>query len=134
MYEHPYAQSAQTLQDQIGQLSKLLGGQAKPQEQYQVNTTPAESRFDIVNGLEGARKTLQGMLAGTKHIVWDSERDAFYVLQKDSNGQAMRIKICPYTVELEPTMEDLYVTKEDFNVLVSRIDSLLAQREVTSNG
>ena len=129
MFENPYTQ---TLQDQIGQLSKLLGGQtasgAAPMP------APAESRFDVVNGIEGARETLQKMLAGTKHIVWDSGKDVFYVLQKDSNNQPMRIQICPYTVEMEPTMEERYVSREDFNALVSRLDSLLAQKEVTGNG
>ena len=127
MFDNTYTQ---TLQDQIGQLSKLLGGQAAAAVP---DTTPAANRFDCVNGLEGARETLQRMLSGTKHIVWDSERDVFYVLQKDSNGQAMRIKICPYTVELEPTMEEKYVSREDFNALVSRLDALIG-KEVKSDG
>ena len=113
---------AQTLQDQIGQLSKLLGGQtAAPAP------TPAESRFDCVDGIEGARAFLGKMLASTKHIVWDSQSDTFYVLQKDANGNPARIQMCKYTVELEPTMEEKYVTKEDFNALVSRLDKLLTK-------
>ena len=118
MYE-PYTQ---TLQDQIGQLSKLLGGQAAGTVQ---EPQQAANKFDLVDGIEGARAFLQKMLAGTKHIVWDSGQDIFYVLQKDANGQPSRIQICHYTVELEPTMEDKYVTKEDFNALVSRLDKLL---------
>ena len=118
MYE-PYTQ---TLQDQIGQLSKLLGGQAAGTVQ---EPQQAANKFDLVDGIEGARAFLQKMLAGTKHIVWDSGQDVFYVLQKDANGQPSRIQICHYTVELEPTMEDKYVTKEDFNALVSRLDKLL---------
>ena len=130
MFENPYTQ---TLQDQIGQLSKLLGGQASSAGPGQI-PAPAESRFDVVDGLDGAKAYQQKMLAGTRHIVWDSGRDAFYVLQKDANGQAARIQICTYTVELEPTMEEKYVSREDFNALVSRLDALIAQKEVTSNG
>ena len=123
MFE-PYTQ---TLQDQIGQLSKLLGGQttagAAP------IPAPAESKWDVVDGIDGAKAYLQKMLSGTKHIVWDGQRDVFYVLQKDANGQPARIQICAYTVELEPTMEERYVSKEDFNKLVSRLDALIAKEE-----
>lgn len=107
----------QTLQDQIGQLSKLLGAQ----------TTEAKpvNQFDCVDGLDGARAYLSKMLASTKHIVWDSQKDTFYVLQKDANGNSARIQICDFTVEQEPTMEEKYVTREDFNILASKIDQLL---------
>lgn len=116
----------QTLQDQIGQLSKLLGAQAATPDPL-----PAANKFDCVDGIEGARAFQTKMLASTKHIVWDSQRDTFYVLQKDANGQPARIQICNYTVEMEPTMEEKYVTKEDFNALVSKLDSLLS-KEVTN--
>lgn len=125
MFDSSYTQ---TLQDQIGQLSKLLGGQAAAPE------TPAASKFDCVDGIEGARAFQQKMLASTKHIVWDSQKDMFYVLQKDANGQPARIQMCSYTVELEPTMEEKYVSRDDFNALVSKIDGLLAQKEVRKNG
>lgn len=128
MFENPYNQ---TLQDQIGQLSRLLGSQTTGTVSAPQSTA---NRFDLVEGLEGAKAFLQSMLPSTRHIVWDSQKDTFYVLQKDANGQPARIKICPYTVEMEPTMEEKYVSREDFNALVSKLDVLLAQREVTSNG
>jgi hypothetical protein len=111
----------QTLQDQIGQLGKLLGVQSG-------GTAPvsqAANQFDCVSGLDGAKAFLGKMLSGTKHIVWDNEKSTFYVLQKDANGTAQRVQICNFTVELEPTMEEKYVTKEDFNALLSRLDGLL---------
>ena len=119
---------SQTLQDQIGQLSKLLGVQngTVPEVTQNVN------KYDCVDGIEGARAFLGKMLASTRHIVWDSQKDVFYVLQKDANGNASRIQICPYTVELEPTMEEKYVTKEDFNALVTKLDQLL--RKDDDNG
>lgn len=118
-----YDNYTQTLQDQIGQLSKLLGGQASSGSASL--PAPAESKFDCVDGLDGAKSFLGKMLASTKHIVWDNEKPVFYVLQKDANGTPARIQICTFTVELEPTMEEKYVTKEDFNALVSRLDKLL---------
>lgn len=110
----------QTLQDQIGQLSKLLGSQTAPMQQ-QAPVNP----FDCVDGIEGARAFQAKMLASTKHIVWDNQKPVFYVLQKDANGNPARIQICTFTVEMEPTMEEKYVTREDFNALVSRLDQLI---------
>lgn len=111
----------QTFQDQIGQLSKLLG-QGTPEPR------PANA-LDYVAGIEGARSFLQKMLAGTKHIVWDNEKPMFYVLQKDANGNPARIQMCSFTVELEPTMEDMYVKREDFNALVAKLDALLKEAD-----
>ena len=127
MFDSTYTQ---TLQDQIGQLGKLLGVQAGTAALPETQAVP--NRYDCVDGLEGARSFQQKMLASTKHIVWDNQKDVFYVLQKDANGQPARIQICAYTVEMEPTMEEKYVSREDFNALVSRLDSLLASKEVTN--
>ena len=114
---------SQTLQDQIGQLSKLLGGQATQPTQQPANP------YDCVDGIEGARSFLGKMLASTKHIVWDSQQPVFYVLQKDANGNPARIQICKFTVEYEPTMEEKYVTREDFNALSKKLDQLLKKGE-----
>lgn len=123
MYENPYNQ---TLQDQIGQLSKLLGSQAANRE---VPATQAANPYDCVDGIEGARAFLGKMLSSTKHIVWDSQQPVFYVLQKDANGTPARIQICQFTVEYEPTMEEKYVTRDDFNALVSKLDQLIKKEE-----
>ena len=118
----------QTLQDQIGQLGKLLGVQSGNPV---IPESPAFSanKFDCVDGLDGAKSVLKRMLPSSKHIVWDTNKDVFYVLQTDANNNPARIQICPYTVELEPTMEEKYVTKEDFNALVSRLDKLIKQED-----
>ena len=113
----------QTLQDQIGQLGKMLGIQNG-------NVSASANQLDLVTGLDGAKAYLGKMLANSKHIVWDNEKPVFYVLQKDANGAAQRVQICNFTVELEPTPEERFVTKEDFNALVSRLDQLL-KKEVT---
>ena len=121
-------QYTQTLQDQIGQLSKLLGASAPAAQ----SAPQAANQFDCVDGLDGARAFQQKMLAGTKRIVWDNQRDVFYVLVKDSNGVASRIQICSYTVELEKTPEEKYVSREDFNALVAKLDQLIGKE--TDNG
>ena len=118
----------QTLQDQIGQLSKLLGAQSTPAPV----TSQAANPFDCVDGIEGARAFQQKMIASSKHIVWDNQKDVFYVLQKDANNTPARIQICPFTVEMEQTPEEKYVSKDDFNALVARLDQLLKKEE--SNG
>lgn len=123
MFENPYSQN---LQDQIGQLSKLLGGQAVAAT---ADTMTNANRLDYVDGIDGARAFLQKMLASTKHIVWDNQKPVFYVLQKDANGSPDRIRICNFTVELEPTMEEKYVTREDFNALVTKLDRLIKREE-----
>jgi len=115
----------QTLQDQIGQLSKLLGANAPAQPTAQ----QAVNQYDCVDGLEGARAFQGKMLSGSRHIVWDSQKDTFYVLQKDANGAASRIQICNFTVELEKTPEERYVSRDDFNALVARLDQLLKKEE-----
>ena len=125
----------QTLQDQIGQLGKLLGAQPTPPQIP--SSVPATSQYDLVTGIEGARSFLQKMLSGSKHIVWDNEKPVFYVLQKDANGNPQRIQICSFTVELEPTMEEKYVSRDDFNQLVAKINQLIDQKqtkEVKDNG
>ena len=132
MFDSSYTQ---TLQDQIGQLGKLLGVQQQNPTASPLQPAPAfGNQYDCVDGLEGAREFQQKkLLSGAKHIVWDTQKDVFYVLQKDANGTAARIKICPFTIELEPTMEDMYVSKEDFNALVAKLD-LLLNKEVKNDG
>ena len=127
-----YENYTQTLQDQIGQLGKLLGVQAN-NPVLPETTTQVANRYDLVDGIEGARAVLKRMLPSSRHIVWDSNKDVFYVLQTDANNNPSRIQICSYTVELEPTMEDRYVSREDFNALVSRLDQFL-NKEIKDDG
>ena len=124
----------QTLQDQIGQLGKLLGVQQQNNPILPESPAQRANRFDCVDGLEGARAVLKRMLPSSRHIVWDTNKDVFYVLQTDANNNPARIQICPYTVELEPTMEDMYVTKDDFKALAAKLDQFLNKQEVKDNG
>ncbi len=125
MFDTSYTQ---TLQDQIGQLSKLLGGQAPAALPVQT----AANQYDYVAGIEGARAFQQKILAGAKHIVWDNEQAKFYILQKDANGNPGRIMIGDFTLTPEPSMEEKYVSREDFNALVAKLDQLIGKE--TGNG
>ena len=124
----------QTLQDQIGQLGKLLGVQSGNAPVLPNTAAQSANKFDCVDGLDGARSVLKRMLPSSRHIVWDTNKDVFYVLQTDANNNPARIQICPYTVELEPTMEDMYVTKDDFKALAAKLDQILSKQEVKDNG
>lgn len=126
MFDSSYTQ---TLQDQIGQLSKLLGGQAPATLPAQ----PAANQYDYVAGIEGARAYQQKLLAGAKHIVWDNEAPVFYILQKDANGNPGRIMIGTFELAPEPSMEEKYVSREDFNALVAKLDQLI-NKEVNTDG
>ena len=132
MFDNTYQQ---TLQDQICQLGKLLGvqnGNVSVSQNLTANQTA--NQFDVVSGLDGAKSFQQKMLANTKHIVWDNERPVFYILQKDANGSPARIQIGTFTIETEPTPEERFVTKDDFNALVARLDQFLNKKEAKSNG
>ena len=89
---------------------------------------------DSVDGIEGAREFLRRMAASSKRYVWDNQADRFYVLQKDANGNALRILIGDFTLTPEPTMEDRYVTRDDFNALVARLDQMLSQKGTVTDG
>lgn len=121
----------QNLQEQIGQLGKLLGVAGGTQ---QAPTVPAANQFDVVTGIDGAKSFQQKMLSGTKHIVWDNELPKFYILQKDSNGSPARVQIGTFTLETEPTPEERFVTRDDFNALVARLDQFLSKKEDKKNG
>ena len=119
------------LQAQLAQLGALLGQQAPAPA---IGTAqPAANQYDTVDGIEGARAIMQKMLANTKHIVWDSEKPCFYVLQKDANGNPARIRIGTFTLAYEPTMEERYVSRDDFNALVMRLDRILGEKEEVEN-
>lgn len=123
----------QTFQQQLASLQNSLNqlGQMNQPTSTQ-NPIASNDGFDWVAGIEGARSLLGKMLAGTRKIAWDNEKPIFYVLQKDANGNPARIQIGNFTLSPEPSMEDMYVTRDDFNRLLSRfdkIDKLLSKEE-----
>ena len=121
-----FQQQLQSLQNQLGQ---MMPQPAQPLPFQAQNTSP-----DGVDGIEGAREYLGRMPASSKRYVWDNQADRFYFLQKDANGKAARIMIGDFTLTPEPTMEDRYVTRDDFNALVAKIDQMLSQKGTVTDG
>lgn len=122
----PYPFPDDSFQRQLDELKSRYANLSAPV----APTTPlsAANSIDYVDGVEGARSFLGKMLAGEKRIIWDSEKPVFYVLQKDANGTPARIQIGEFTLKPEPSMEDKYVTREDFNALVSKLDQLFGDK------
>ena len=50
-----------------------------------------------------------------------------HALKEIVDGTPQRIQICRFEVTMEPTMEEKYVSREDFNALVSKLDRLLSK-------
>ncbi len=122
----PYPFPDESFQRQLDELKSRYANLSAPV----APTIPlsAANSIDYVDGVEGARSFLGKMLAGEKRIIWDSEKPMFYVLQKDANGNPARIQIGEFTLKPEPSMEDKYVTREDFNALVSKLDQLFSDK------
>lgn len=116
-----FQQQLANLQQQLGQLYPQPPAPAAPVSLPGVQP-------DSVDGIDGAREYLGRMAASTKHYVWDRQADRFYVLQKDANGNPLRIMIGDFTLTPEPSMEDKYVTRDDFNALVKKLDEILGQK------
>ena len=126
--------STESFQQQLANLQAQLG-QIFPQPPAPAAPIPMPgAQPDSVDGIDGAREYLGRMAASTKHYVWDRQADRFYVLQKDANGNPLRIMIGDFTLTPEPSMEDKYVTREDFNALVAKLDDLLGQKGPDING
>lgn len=106
------------------QLSQLRMGQAQqPMQQQQSNS----SGLLWVQGEAGAKSYL--VANGSSVLLMDSERQCFYIKSCDASGMpSMRVfdyqerKPAQIPTEQQPTAE--YVTREDFNALVSRVDEM----------
>jgi len=126
-----------TFQQQLANLQQSyaqLGQMMQPPPVQPLPVAPLSESPDGVDGIEGAREYLGRMAPSTKRYVWDNQADRFYFLQKDANGKAARIMIGDFTLTPEPSMEDRYVTRDDFNALVAKIDLMLSQKGTVDNG
>ena len=126
--------STESFQQQLANLLAQLGQYLPQPPAPAVPVSLPGAQPDSVDGIDGAREYLGRMAASTKHYVWDRKEDRFYVLQKDANGNPLRILIGDFTLTPEPSMEDKYVTREDFNALVAKLDGLLGQKGPDNNG
>lgn len=97
---------------------------------YNSYTSPAFQQI-FVQGIEGAR-AYQLPYGVTSAILWDAEKDLFYVKKVDAMGRPSIVKTCSYTdyVEPEPVppvtqMPDIdtssFVTKEYLNQVLNQL-------------
>lgn len=112
--------------------------------QYYTRPTPIPSSIGypqnpfqqiFVQGIEGAR-AYQLPYGVTAAVLWDSEKDLFYLKQVDQMGRPFIAKICSYAdyVEPEKTAED---TKQiDTSGLVTKeyLDHVLSHLSVGERG
>lgn len=124
-----FQQQLANLQQSYAQLGRMIQQPVQPPALQSFDSNP-----DSVDGLDGAHKYLDQMAANTKKTVWDTSADRFFFLKKDANGKPYRIMIGNFTLEPEPTMEDRYVTRDDFNALEAKINKLLEQKGAISDG
>lgn len=84
----------------------------------------------FVQGIEGAR-AYQLPYGVTAAVLWDSEKDLFYLKQIDQMGRPFIAKICSYADYEEPKVEpesnqngidtSQFVTKEYLNDVIGRL-------------
>ena len=93
---------------------------------------PVQSNITYVQGEVGARSYL--VAPNARMALWDSEQPVIYLKSTDINGMPT-MQIIDYQVRSGQTnqnnhnqtnalVEDLYVTKEDFNTLQNKVELL----------
>lgn len=122
MNQNYNVQTLQNLQNQIQQLSQLMGVQP-PQNNPVFTPTPPQAHIQTVNGIEGARAFQIG--PNSSVALFDNDDEVFYSFSTDANGVRSKIKVCRFTVEDEPTADSVYVTKKDFEDLKADIMRLV---------
>lgn len=111
------------------QLSQLRMGQAQQPVQQPMQPQQQQSSSGLlwVQGEAGAKSYL--VANGSSVLLMDSERQCFYIKSCDASGMpSMRVfdyqERKPAQVPAEQPAQAEYVTREDFNALVSRVDEM----------
>jgi len=96
--------------------------------------TPASQQI-FVQGIEAA-KAYQIPYGMNAVILWDTEKDLFYVKQLDSMGRPYIAKICSYTDYVEPEPEPAPVQNVDTAKFITKeyLDQVLSQLFVGEKG
>ena len=121
------------LTDQVAQLQSQLAslGQFQPQPyipQPQVPVQPVvpmREEIKRVNGIDGAKEYQKNLAPNSNAVVFDNDKDRFYLVMKDANGISPDlISYGDFTMHKEETKEDTYATKEDLNKIMEEIRKL----------
>jgi len=74
------------------------------------------------NGSEGARA--YPTQPNTRDVVWDENENYYYLRVTNSANKITSIQRYSYDPAPEPTMEDLFATKDDFNSLKGELTNV----------
>lgn len=74
------------------------------------------------SGSEGARS--YPTRPNTRDVVWDKDENYCYIRVTNSANNITSLQRYSYEAAPEPTMEELFVTKEDFNSLKGEISNV----------
>ena len=75
-----------------------------------------------VSGSEGARNA--PTQPNTRDVVWDDDENYFYIRVTNSANKISSLQRYSYNADPEPTMEDLFATKDDFNSLKGELSDV----------
>ena len=74
------------------------------------------------SGSEGARS--YPTRPNTRDVVWDKDENYYYIRVTNSANNITSLQRYSYQPDPEPTMEELFVTKDDFNSLKGEISNV----------
>lgn len=121
------------LTDQVAQLQSQLAqlGQFQPQPFFQQPQTmvqpvvPARAEVKRVNGIDGAKEFQKNLAPNSNDVVFDNDKDVFYLVMKDANGISPDVMTYgEFTLHKAESKESNYATKEDLNQIMEEIRKL----------
>lgn len=87
-----------------------------------LNTDAIIQDLPQVNGSDGARA--YPTRPNTRDVVWDKDENYYYIRVTNSANNITSLQRYSYEAAPEPTMEELFVTKDDFSSLKGEIDNV----------
>ena len=75
-----------------------------------------------ISGSEGARSF--PTRPNTRDVVWDRDENYFYIRVTNSSNKITSMQRYSYEEAPEPTMEELFVTKDDYYSLKGELDNV----------
>lgn len=106
-----------------------MPGQLEQLRMSQPNQQRQQSGMIWVQGEAGAKSYI--VAAGNTVPLWDSEQQTVYIKSCDSSGMPS-MRVLDYTERaapksVMPMKQNEYVTRDEFNALVARLDSMNAK-------
>ena len=97
-----------------------------PQQQTVVPPVmPMREEIKRVNGINGAKEYQKNLAPNSNAVVFDNDKDVFYLVMKDANGiSPEQISYGEFTMHKEESKEDTYATKDDLNKVLEEIRKL----------